>query len=113
MKPPNMHKATIGQMVEWAANSNGKTTPKRQKLVDQILSQITWLDRLKDFPWRAREWADKAWHDIQAIGVTERLEVTSKPPFEPMTRIGNLRIACKCLGLNISKINGKYVIKKA
>lgn len=55
---------------------------------------------------------DKAWHDIQAIGVTDGLELTSKPPVKPLTRIGNLVMAVKCLGLHLNKVNNRHVITR-
>lgn len=113
MKRPNLHKSTIGQVLEWCANHNGKVKgQKQQAFIAQVLSQASFLDRLKDFPWTARKWADKAWHDIQAIGITDGLELTSKPPVKPLTRIGNLVMAVKYLGLHLNKVNNRHVITR-
>lgn len=112
MKPPNKLKATIGDMLEWAANWNGKTTAKRQALISQILSQVSYLDRVRDFPWTARNWADKAWHDIQAIGVQDRLELSCEPKKAITVTMQQFRRACGWLKLNLHKVNGRLVITR-
>lgn len=113
MKRPNLHKSTIGQVLEWCANNNGKVRGKHeQDFIAQVLSQASYLDRIKDFPWTARKWADKAWHDIQAIGVTEGMELHSKPQAPILTRIGNLVLACKYLGIYYKKVNGRHVLTR-
>lgn len=113
MKRPNLNKSTIGEVLAWCAQMNGKVkSAAKQEFIAKTLSQETFLDRVRDFPWTARSWADKAFVDIQSIGVTEGLELNSKPKPAILTRIGNLHRACRILGLYLNKVNGRHVITR-
>ena len=82
MKRPNLLTASIGDILTWSATHNGKVkSAKLQEFIASVLSRASYLDRVKEMRWSANKWADRAWNDMQAIGVTETLELNpAKPP---------------------------------
>lgn len=138
MNPPNQKKATIGEMLEFAATSNGQFTKgAKYHLVNYILSNIEGLKPLSAIPWVSRKWALPAWREIQKIGILDGLElldvknitsldglelfdganipqeqVVLPPQSEPRFPISRIRQLCGLLGLGFNKINGRIVITR-
>lgn len=113
MKPPNRSKCTIGEWLTFCANNNGNVSPKLQVEVERTLSRASFLDNVRDFPYSAIRWADRAWNYIQQIGVTDSLELcSSKPVPEIPVRFEQLERACKWLQLYLNKVNGRIVITR-
>ena len=102
MKRPNLFTASIGDVLSWCANHNGKVrSAKQQAFIEQVLSRASFLDRVKEMRWSAHKWADKAWNDIQAIGVTETLELRKTPAYKPQCTAAQLRECCEALGMEV------------
>jgi hypothetical protein len=82
MNPPNQKKATIGEMVTWASQANGKIKRgAKYHLINAILMDI---------------------ENLQA----------SRPPEEPRFHVSRIRQLCGLLGLGFNKINGRIVITR-
>ena len=76
MKPPNQKKCTIAEMVEWAAQMNGKVRKGRKaSMIAWILANIEVLNKLQKLPWSSRNWAMTAMRDIERIGVYDTLSL--------------------------------------
>ena len=117
MKPPNQKTATIGDMLTWAAQSNGKIKRgHKYHLINWCLTNIEVLNELKDVRWSSREWAMLAWREINRIGISESLELlapTTPPPFDgPVVPTSRVRQLCVILGLGFNKVNGRIVITR-
>lgn len=117
MKPPNQKTATIGDMLTWAAQSNGKVKRGHKfHLINWCLMNIEVLNALKNVRWSSREWAMLAWQEINRIGISESLELLAPPrpaplngPVVPTSRVRQL---CGILGLGFNKVNGRIVITR-
>lgn len=117
MKPPNQKTATIGEVITWAAQANGKVKRgHKYHLINWCLTNIEVLNELKYVRWSSREWAMVAWQEIKRIGICESLELLSPPPPQPFGQdpVPNARIRqlCDILGLVFNKINGHVVITR-
>lgn len=115
MKPPNQKKCTIAEMVEWAAQMNGKVRKGRKAfMIAWILANIEALNKLQKLPWSSRNWAMTAMRDIELIGVYDTLSlVPPAPPINGVTSpIARLRKVCEALGLHLNKINGRSIITR-
>lgn len=117
MNPPNQKTATIGEMIEFAATSNGQFTKgAKYHLINYILSNIEELKPLSVVPWVSRKWALPAWREIQKIGILDGLELLPMqrpgPPDEPRFPVARIRQLCVLLGLGFNRINGRIVITR-
>ena len=117
MNPPNQKKATIGEMVTWASQANGKIKRgAKYHLINAILMDIENLQALSCVPWVSRKWALPAWREIKKIGILDGLELlpmqAPRPPEEPRFPIARIRQLCDLLGLGFNRINGRIVITR-
>lgn len=117
MKPPNQKTATIGEVITWAAQANGKVKRgHKYHLINWCLTNIEVLNELKYVRWSSREWAMVAWQEIKRIGICESLELLGPPQPLPLGQdpVPNTRIRqlCDILGLGFNKINGRVVITR-
>lgn len=117
MKTPNKRTATIGEMLEFAATSNGKFKKgAKYHLINYILSNIEELKPLSGVPWISRNWALPAWREIQEIGILDGLELLpfqpSRPPDKPRFPVSSIRHLCGLLGLGFNKVKGRIVITR-
>jgi hypothetical protein len=115
MKLPNQRTATIGDMLIFASQQNGKVRSKKASaIIAYCLVNITDLQPLSAIPWHARKWAVPAWHEIQRIGVSESLQLLSPvvPTSTFLTPISPHRIRqlCGLLGLHYNRVNNRTVI---
>lgn len=113
MKRPNLHTAIISEVLEFAANANGVTKRKAdQAFAATVLSQVAWLDRIKCMPWSSRHWADKAYVQFQAMGVTDGLELCR--PFRGLLNVttAQFRKFIRAMGLYMHTVNGGIVITR-
>ena len=117
MNLPNQKTASIGEMLEFAATSNGQFTKgAKYHLINYILSNIEELKPLSVVPWVSRKWALPAWREIQKIGILDGLELLPMqrpvPPDEPRFPVARIRQLCGLLGLGFLRINGRTVITR-
>ena len=117
MNPPNQKTASIGEMLEFAATSNGQFTKgAKYHLINYILSNIEELKPLSVVPWVSRKWALPAWREIQKIGILDGLELlpmqSPRPPEEPKFPVARIRQLCGLLGLHFNKVNSRIVITR-
>ena len=117
MNPPNKKTATIGDMVTWTSQANGKIKRgAKYHLINAILMDIENLQALACVPWVSRKWALPAWREIKKIGILDGLELlpmqAPRPPDEPRFPIARIRQLCEKLGLGFNRINGRIVITR-
>lgn len=117
MNPPNQKTATIGEMVTWASQANGKIKRgAKYHLINAILMDIENLQALACVPWPSRKWALPAWREIQKIGILDGLELlpmqAPRPSEEPRFPIARIRQLCGLLGLGFNRINSRIVITR-
>jgi len=117
MKPPNQRTATIGDMLIFASQQNGKARSKKASaIISYCLSNITDLQPLSALPWQSRKWAVPAWHEIQRVGILNRLELLSTEKPKPLDYISppisRVRHLCDILGLYYGKINSRTLITR-
>lgn len=117
MKIPNQRNATIGDMLTFAAQMNGKATAKKASAVISFcLVNISDLQPLSALPWQSRKWALPAWWEIQRIGISESLELlapaTPMPFGEKPAPAARIRQLCGLLGLHYNKVNNRTVITR-
>jgi hypothetical protein len=117
MKLPNQKTATVGDMLAFATQMNGKaTTKKASAVISYCLVNIADLQPLSAIPWHASKWAIPVWREIQRIGIINRLELVapSAPPPLNHTRIPAARIRqlCGLLGLHYNRVNNRTVITR-
>ena len=112
MKRPNLLTASIGDILTWSTTHNGKVkSAKLQEFIASVLSRASYLDRVKEMRWSANKWADRAWNDMQAIGVTETQELNpAKPPHQPTCTAWQMKELCESLGLYYYQFNGRPII---
>lgn len=118
LKTPNFRKATIGEVLTWAASANGTVkSPRKQKFVTEALGNIANLSRIASMAWFGRKWALQALANIDKIGVTEKLELFDhklaggKRDFgELPTGLNRMGVVAEVLGLTVLKINKRVVI---
>lgn len=108
LKKPNFRKATIGEVLTWAASANGTVkSPRKQKFVTEALGNIQNLSRIASMSWFGRKWALKALANIDKIGVTENIGTDFG---ELPTGLNRMGVVAKVLGLTVLKINKRVVI---
>jgi len=117
MKLPNQRTATIGDMLIFSSQQNGKATSKKASaIISYCLSNITDLQPLSELPWQSRKWAVPAWHEIQRVGILDRLELLSPEKPKPLDYISppiyRVRYLCNILGLYYGKINSRTLITR-
>ena len=123
IKTPNFRRATIGEVLTWAASVNGIVKgPRKQKVVTEALANISQLSRIASMSWFGRKWALKALESIDKIGVTEKLKLfdhklrnepgrTYERDFgELPTGLNRMGIVAEVLGLTVLKISKRVVI---
>lgn len=118
LKKPNFRKATIGEVLTWAASANGTVkSPRKQRFVTEALGNIQNLSRIASMSWFGRKWALQALANIDKIGVTEKLELFDhnlaggKRDFgELPTGLNRMGVVAEVLGLTVLKINKRVVI---
>jgi len=108
IKTPNFRRATIGEVLTWAASVNGIVKgPRKQKVVTEALANISQLSRIASMSWFGRKWALKALESIDKIGVTEDVGTDFG---ELPTGLNRMGIVAEVLGLTVLKINKRVVI---
>jgi hypothetical protein len=117
MKLPNQRTATIGDMLIFSSQQNGKATSKKASaIISYCLSNITDLQPLSELPWQSRKWAVPAWHEIQRIGVIDRIELLAPPAPPPYNYTpipaARIRQLCGLLGLHYNRVNNRTVITR-
>jgi hypothetical protein len=117
MKLPNQSTATIGDMLIFASQQNGKVRSKKASaIISYCLVNITDLQPLSAIPWQSRKWALPAWREIQRIGVLDRFELVAPaaPPPHTVTPVpaSRIRQLCGLLGLHYNKVNSRTVITR-
>lgn len=117
MKPPNQRNATIGEILTFAAQANGKVRSKKASaVISYCLVNIAELQPLAVIPWQSRKWALPAWREIQRIGILDRLELITPPPPLPFgatpVPASRVRQLCDLLGLYYNRVNNRTVITR-
>lgn len=117
MKPPNQRTATIGDMLIFASQQNGKVRSKKASaVISYCLVNIAELQPLAAIPWQSRKWAVPAWREIQRIGICDLLELLEpvKPPAVGATPVpvSRIRQLCELLGLYYNRVNNRTVITR-
>lgn len=108
LKTPNFRKATIGEVLTWAASANGTVkSPRKQKFVTEALGNIQNLSRVASMSWFGRKWALQALANIDKIGVTENIGTDFG---ELPTGLNRMGVVAEVLGLTVLKINKRVVI---
>lgn len=115
---PNQRTATIGDMLSWSAQMNGKVTKGRKAaIINYCLINIAELQPLAAIPWQSRKWALPAWREIQRIGILDSLCIL--PPEKPRAigddtkyPVARVKQLCELLELGFNKINGRIVITR-
>ena len=116
MKLPNQRNATIGDLLIFASQQNGKATSKKaSSVISYCLVNITDLEPLSVIPWQSRKWAVPALKEIQRIGIYDSLELLKPLESNPIysgTTQPRIRQLCALLGLHYNKVNNRTVITR-
>lgn len=117
MKLPNQRTATIGDMLIFASQQNGKVRSKKASaIISYCLVNIADLQPLSAVPWHSRKWAVPTWREIKRIGVYDNLELITPPLPLPLlsTPVPAFRVRelCSLLGLHFNKVNNRTVITR-
>jgi hypothetical protein len=116
MKLPNQRTATIGDMLIFTSQQNGKTrSQKASSVISYCLVNITDLEPLSVIPWQSRKWAVPAWKEIRRIGIYDSLELLKPLESNPVyscTTQSRIRQLCALLGLYFNKVNNRTVITR-
>ena len=116
MKLPNQRNATIGDMLIFASQQNGKATSKKaSSVISYCLVNIADLEPLSVIPWQSRKWAVPAWKEIQRIGIIDSLMLlTPEKPRQDEEKYSASRVKqlCDLLGLSFNKLNGRIIITR-
>jgi len=117
MKLPNQRTATIGDMLTFASQMNGRVRSKKASaIISHCLVNIADLQPLSVIPWQSRKWALPAWREIQRIGISDSLELlapASPPPINGKTiPVSRIRQLCALLGLHYNKVNSRTIITR-
>lgn len=117
MKLPNQRTATIGDMLVFASQQNGKVRSKKaSSIISYCLVNIADLQPLSSIQWQSRKWAVPSWREIQRIGILDRLELVTPPPPLPFgatpVPVSRIRQLCDLLGLHYNRVNSRTVITR-
>jgi len=117
MKLPNQRTATIGDMLVFASQQNGKVRSKKaSSIISYCLVNIADLQPLSSIQWQSRKWAVPSWREIQRIGILDRLELLApfaQPPHNATsTPASRIRQLCGLLGLYHNRVNNRTVITR-
>lgn len=109
LKFPHTRTCTVGAMVEYCSQMNGKTKQARKAaIIDLCLKDITKLNRVPNMLWAKRKTIIRALDAIDRVGVTDSLELVS--PQQSSSRFSNgavneMKEVAMALGLHVYKIN--------
>lgn len=117
MKLPNQRTATIGDMLIFTSQQNGKVRSKKASaIISYCLVNIADLQPLSAVPWYSRKWAVPTWREIKRIGVYDKLELITPPSPLPLLSTpvpaSRVRELCSLLGFYCNKINNRTVITR-